>query len=115
VDTDPDVERVRRYQRIYQSKSSVKFNLKVWLIQFRAHLNDLENVVPYLILALLYTLTNPSAATAGLLFKVYALARIGHTIVYAVFPIPQPARALSWGVAYLIQLYMAFKVVAYYC
>lgn len=78
-----------------------------------AHLNDLENILPYLFVGLFYVLTSPSAATAILLFKVAALARIIHTIVYAVIVVPQPARVIAWFIHYLITLYMAASVLLY--
>lgn len=59
---------------------------------FSAHRNDLENILPGFLLGFLFVLTNPSPLSAALLFKVGALARIIHTVVYSVFPIPQPAR-----------------------
>ncbi|XP_055298546.1 microsomal glutathione S-transferase 1-like [Sitodiplosis mosellana] len=87
---DPDVERVRR-----------------------GHLNDLENILPYLFAGLFYVLTNPSVGVASTLFKLAALARIAHTIVYTVIVIPQPARALTWFIQYFIAIYMAVSVVLY--
>ncbi|BFG01744.1 microsomal glutathione S-transferase 1 [Drosophila madeirensis] len=84
---DPNVERVRR-----------------------AHRNDLENIVPFLIVGLLYTLTNPSAFLAINLFRAVGIARIVHTLVYAVVVIPQPARALSFFVAAGATVYMAFQI-----
>lgn len=77
---------------------------------FRAHLNDLENILPYLFVGLFYVLTNPPAATAILLFKVAAIARIVHTIVYTVIIIPQPARGTAWTIHYFITFYMAISV-----
>ena len=56
---DPDVERVRR-----------------------AHLNDLENVVPFLLLCPLYLCTGPSPWLAGNLIRGFAAARILHTVSY---------------------------------
>ncbi|KRF99648.1 uncharacterized protein Dwil_GK25033, isoform B [Drosophila willistoni] len=85
---DPNVERVRR-----------------------AHRNDLENILPFFIIGLLYTLTNPSAFLAITLFRVVGIARIVHTLVYAVVVVPQPARALSWFAAYGATIYMAVQVV----
>ena len=84
VFNDEDVERVRR-----------------------AHRNDLENVLPFIVIGFLYTLTNPAAGLAILLFRIGALARIVHTLVYAVVVIPQPARALSWMVCFASTFYMA--------
>ncbi|XP_055298543.1 microsomal glutathione S-transferase 1-like [Sitodiplosis mosellana] len=79
----------------------------------RGHLNDLENILPYLFVGLFYVLTNPSVSLAKTLFKVAALARIVHTIVYTVIVIPQPARGTAWAIHYAIALYMAISVVLY--
>lgn len=88
---DPQVERVRR-----------------------GHLNDLENVIPFLITGLLYVLTNPAAGLATLLFRIAAISRIAHTIVYAVVVVPQPARAVAFFVQYLINGYMAYHAMMYF-
>lgn len=85
---DPNVERVRR-----------------------AHRNDMENIVPFLVIGLLYTLTNPSAFWAINFFRAVGIARIAHTLVYAVVVVPQPARALAFFVAHLTTAYMALQVV----
>merc|ERR1712121_514221 len=61
----------------------------------RAHQNDIENIVPFLILGLLYIFTSPTLATATLVFRIFAAARIWHTFVYLLV-IPQPARALGF-------------------
>lgn len=84
---DPDVERVRR-----------------------AHHNDLENILPFFAVGFLYCLTNPALATANLLFKIFTISRIVHTIVYAVYPLPQPSRALSFFVGFGINVYMAVQI-----
>ncbi|XP_063231556.1 microsomal glutathione S-transferase 1-like [Bacillus rossius redtenbacheri] len=83
---DPDVERVRR-----------------------AHQNDLENLVPFFVAAPLYQLTAPSAAVAVNLFRAFAAARCAHTLVYAVWPRPQPARSLCFGAGFCVTLYMAVQ------
>lgn len=88
---DPDVERVRR-----------------------AHLNDLENIPPFWILGALYLTTSPEAAWATLLFRIFTAGRVLHTIVYAVKPLPQPARGIAFGIPYLINIYMGVKVVMHY-
>ncbi|XP_057661405.1 microsomal glutathione S-transferase 1-like [Diorhabda carinulata] len=73
----------------------------------RAHLNDIENIPLFFVSAWLYILTNPVAFVAKTLFLIYTIARIVHTIVYAVFPLPQPARGISWGIGFGITGYMA--------
>lgn len=88
---DPDVERVRR-----------------------AHLNDLENIPAFWILGALFLTTSPEAAWATLLFRVFTAGRVLHTVVYAVKPLPQPARAIAFAIPYLINIYMGVKVVSYY-
>ncbi|XP_017853197.1 microsomal glutathione S-transferase 1 isoform X2 [Drosophila busckii] len=84
---DPHVERVRR-----------------------AHRNDMENILPYFIMSLIYICTNPTEAVACNLFRVAAVARILHTLVYAVYPVPQPARIIAFATMMLITFYMAAVV-----
>ena len=48
----------------------------------RAHQNDLENIVPFLIIAFPYALSGPSHAVAGGLFAVFTIARLLHTVTY---------------------------------
>lgn len=75
-----------------------------------AHRNDMENILPAYLVGLMYVLINPSPLVACLLFKVAAIARIIHTVVYAVVVIPQPARVLAFAVQYMITVYMAVSV-----
>ncbi|NXR08485.1 MGST1 transferase, partial [Semnornis frantzii] len=85
--TDQDVERVRR-----------------------GHLNDLENIVPFIGIGLLYALSGPELSTALMHFRIFAGARIFHTLAYLI-PLPQPCRGLSWAVGYAVTISMAYKVV----
>ncbi|KAM7347417.1 microsomal glutathione S-transferase-like isoform 2-T2 [Cochliomyia hominivorax] len=87
---DPDVERVRR-----------------------AHRNDMENILPFLAVGFFYVLTNPATFLAVNLFRIVAIARIVHTLVYAVYVVPQPARAISFFVALASTTYMAVQVLLY--
>ncbi|XP_041059286.1 microsomal glutathione S-transferase 1-like [Carcharodon carcharias] len=84
--TDPDIERVRR-----------------------CHQNDLENIVPFMGIGLLYTLTGPDLSTALLHFRIFAGSRIFHSIAYLV-PLPQPSRGLSWMVGMGVTFSMAYRV-----
>ncbi|XP_034019589.1 microsomal glutathione S-transferase 1-like [Thalassophryne amazonica] len=86
--TDPDVERVRR-----------------------CHQNDLENIVPFLVLGLLYALTGPDLWTALLHYRLFTGSRIFHTISY-VAALPQPCRGLSWLVGLVTTFSMAYKVLS---
>uniref|UniRef100_A0A8I5MWY6 Microsomal glutathione S-transferase 1 n=1 Tax=Papio anubis TaxID=9555 RepID=A0A8I5MWY6_PAPAN len=65
----------------------------------RAHLNDLENIVPFLGIGLLYSLSGPDLSTAILHFRLFVGARIYHTISYLT-PLPQPNRGLSFFIGY---------------
>ncbi|XP_030005301.1 microsomal glutathione S-transferase 1.2 [Sphaeramia orbicularis] len=82
----PDVERVRR-----------------------CHQNDLENIIPFVLIGLLYSLTGPELSTALLHFRLFAGARIFHTICY-VGALPQPSRALCWILGLVVTFSMAYSV-----
>ncbi|XP_048012056.1 microsomal glutathione S-transferase 1.1 [Chanodichthys erythropterus] len=86
VRLDPDVERVRR-----------------------CHQNDLENIVPFVVVGLLYALTGPDLSTALLHFRVFVGSRIIHTVTY-VMALPQPSRGLAFGVGLFTTLSMAYRV-----
>ncbi|KFB40178.1 AGAP000163-PA-like protein [Anopheles sinensis] len=88
---DPDVERVRR-----------------------AHQNDLENILPFFAIGFLYLLTNPAPFLAINLFRLVAASRIIHTLVYAVFIVPQPARFLAFMGAMVPTAYMAVQTILYF-
>ena len=77
----------------------------------RAHQNDIENVVPFAILGLLYIFTNPAYSTALLCFRLFAGARILHTVVYLLV-IPQPARAILFFANIFTNFYMGYKIIA---
>lgn len=72
----------------------------------RAHLNDLENIVPFMIVGLLFVLANPNKMLAQWLFRLVGISRIAHTVVYAIYPIRQPARAICFSTTFGILIYM---------
>ncbi|XP_010791868.1 microsomal glutathione S-transferase 1 [Notothenia coriiceps] len=84
----PDVERVRR-----------------------CHQNDIETIIPFVLVGLLYTLTGPVLSAALLHFRIFAGSRICHTIAY-LFPLPQPSRGLSWVVGLLVNFSMSYSVLS---
>ncbi|XP_034529570.1 microsomal glutathione S-transferase 1-like [Notolabrus celidotus] len=86
--TDPDVERVRR-----------------------CHLNDLENIVPFVVLGLLYSLSGPELSSALLHFRLFVGSRIFHTLSY-VGSLPQPCRALGFMVGLLTNVSMAYRLLS---
>lgn len=73
----------------------------------------MENILPSVIIGFLYALTNPAPAVATLLFKLNFLARLAHTFVYAVMPMPQPCRVIAFAVNYLVTIYWAVSVIGY--
>merc|ERR1712193_280215 len=76
----------------------------------RAHQNDIENVVPFAILGLLYIFTNPAYSTALFCFRLFAGARILHTVVY-LLAIPQPARAILFFANIFTNFFMGYKII----
>ncbi|XP_014476790.1 PREDICTED: microsomal glutathione S-transferase 1-like [Dinoponera quadriceps] len=88
---DPDVERVRR-----------------------AHLNDLENIVPWFIITYIWLSTGPSVALAKILIRTFALSRVAHTLAYVIIQ-QQPTRVISFFIAYLIIGYEALVSLLHYC
>ncbi|XP_017964690.1 microsomal glutathione S-transferase 1 [Drosophila navojoa] len=84
---DPNVERVRR-----------------------AHRNDLENVLPFLLMTLAYVACGPHPLTAKLLIRIGASARLLHTLFYAVLPLPQPTRAICFFITFSIVCFEAVYV-----
>ncbi|XP_072255971.1 microsomal glutathione S-transferase 1 [Pyxicephalus adspersus] len=73
----------------------------------RCHLNDIENIVPFVGIGLVYTLSNPELSIALLHFRIFATSRILHTIFYLT-PLPQPSRALSFFIGFLVNASMAY-------
>lgn len=80
----------------------------------RAHLNDLENVIPFIIIGLLFILTEPNVKVGAWLFRIVGIVRILHSIFYAIHPVRQPTRAILHYIAYVISLYMTLSFVVYF-
>lgn len=100
--------------KLYKLKVANNWKWELISISHRAHLNDLENVIPLIVTGLVYTVTNPPVALAISLFRAAAIIRIVHTIVYAVYPLPQPARAIAFFVPLAITGYMAVKTMMFF-
>lgn len=78
---------------------------------FRAHLNDLENIPIFLITGLLFVTSNPPEMIANNLFRIYTFVRIMYTIVYAVFVLPQPTRVIFFIAGVVINIIMIIYVI----
>ena len=103
---DPDVERVRRIHQVNNLNFCAKRSRLCDFFQ-----NDLENVVPFMLIGALFCTTNPALATAKLLFRTFAFARFGHTFAYY-FALPQPSRFLCFGTNLWVNLYMGYTVIS---
>ncbi len=68
----------------------------------RAHLNDVENIPAFLILAILFTLTGCSSTAGWAYFGVYFAARLLHTVFY--LNQVQPWRTASFFLGQLTQI-----------
>ncbi|KAJ8664363.1 hypothetical protein QAD02_006025 [Eretmocerus hayati] len=79
----------------------------------RSHLNDLENILPWVAITYIYLGTAPSSFIAGILIRTFVLARVGHTLFYAIFP-KQPFRALTFFTGFAVTAFEAASVVYYY-
>ncbi|KAK5849142.1 hypothetical protein PBY51_008806 [Eleginops maclovinus] len=75
----------------------------------RCHQNDIETIIPFVLIGLLYALTGPALTAALLHFRIFAGSRICHSIAYLCC-LPQPSRGLSWMAGMLVNFSMAYSV-----
>ncbi|XP_029372064.1 prostaglandin E synthase [Echeneis naucrates] len=75
----------------------------------RAHVNDLENILPFLFLGAIYSLTGPSLSVARLHFVVFFLGRVLHTVAY-LFALKAPTRSMAYIVAQIPCVSMALQI-----
>lgn len=73
----------------------------------------MENVLPFFVIGLLFTLTNPAANVAINLFRAFGISRLVHSFVYAFCIIPK-ARGPAFGVGLFITVYMAVRTVFFF-
>lgn len=74
----------------------------------RAHLNALENSVPFFVIGFLYTQTAPSVKVASALFFTFLAVRLFHALFY--LNAKQPFRTGSFAVGALVNLAMVVQV-----
>ena len=79
----------------------------------RSHLNDLENILPWVAITYIYLGTGPSNFLAAMLIRGFVLSRIGHTLSYAIFP-KQPFRAISFFVGFGLTAFEALATMFHY-
>ncbi|XP_031173680.1 prostaglandin E synthase [Sander lucioperca] len=75
----------------------------------RAHVNDMENILPFLFLGAIYSMTGPSLAVARIHFLVFFMGRMLHTIAY-LFALRAPTRSLAYTVAQIPCISMAVQI-----
>ncbi|KAB5542315.1 hypothetical protein PHYPO_G00090250 [Pangasianodon hypophthalmus] len=103
-----NVEDVGTAKTPEEKKKMLRVNEDVERVR-RCHQNDLENIIPFVLVGLLYTLTGPELSTALLHFRLFVGSRFFHTIAY-VTPLPQPSRGLSWIVGMGTTFSMAYHI-----
>lgn len=83
--------------------------MSLHLLLCRAHINDMENILPFLFLGAIYSLTGPSLVVARLHFLVFLVARVGHSIAY-LLALRAPTRSLAYIVAQIPCVSMAVQI-----
>ena len=76
----------------------------------RAHLNDLENILPFLTVGFLFALTRPSLTVARVFYWGYFGARVLHTVFYVRGK--QPHRTIAFVVAGVLTITMVVFTLA---
>jgi len=71
----------------------------------RCHLNDMENIYVFVLVSIMYCLTNPSPYWAVWHFRIFTASRIIHMIAY-LGQVPQPARGLAFGIGTVVNVSM---------
>ncbi|XP_067661842.1 microsomal glutathione S-transferase 1-like [Haliotis asinina] len=75
----------------------------------RCHQNDIENIVPFAVIGILFVLSDPHPIIARRLFQTFTAARLIHTVAYLT-PLPQPIRFLAFGVGAVVNMVMVGRV-----
>jgi glutathione S-transferase len=110
--------RIRAQRKVVVNAEDVAINVGATVAEIvhvdvqrikRAHINLLENAVPFFAIGLLYTFTTPSVGFAWALFGVFVSVRLLHALFY--LNAKQPFRTLSFAVGALVNLTMAVQVV----
>ncbi|XP_070532281.1 microsomal glutathione S-transferase 1-like [Ptychodera flava] len=75
----------------------------------RCVLNDMENIIPFLLLAPMYVLTGPAHDTAVLFFRIFVVSRFVHTITY-LFGL-QPFRGFAYGAGLFVNSVFVYQII----
>ena len=78
-------------------------------LYYRMYQNDIENLVPFFTLGLLYSFTSPELFEARAVFGFFSVFRLAHTLSMVGFQ-AQPSRFHCCVAAWLANAFMAYKV-----
>jgi len=98
---------VPRPASLNKEDSRAKFEASVERVR-RCHLNDLENILQFMTIGIIYVLLG--LGNAPTLFYAFTAARFAHSLFYAVLGV-QPWRAIAWTVGLIIQIYMLLQII----
>ncbi|XP_014249158.1 microsomal glutathione S-transferase 1-like [Cimex lectularius] len=76
----------------------------------RAHLNDMENIPIFMITGLIFVASDPNVIFALMMFRLYTIGRFLHTVVYTVYVVKQPARAISFQIGLITNVIIIFYI-----
>ena len=93
-----------------QSKEAIKMLIFYLIFYFRIHLNDLENIIPFILVGNLYILTSPPVAMAIWHFRLFFTERLYHFVAYFT-PLPQPNRVTSFYAGWLVNVSMGIQII----
>ena len=80
------------------------------ILYFRIHLNDLENIIPFILVGNLYILTSPPVAMAIWHFRLFMASRLYHFVAYYM-PLRQPNRVTSFYAGWLVNVSMGIQII----
>lgn len=75
----------------------------------RAHINDMENILPFLFLGAIYSMTGPSLWVARLHFLVFFICRVLHSVAY-LLALQAPTRSMAYTFAQIPCVSMAVQI-----
>ncbi|GAA6103354.1 prostaglandin E synthase [Tachysurus ichikawai] len=75
----------------------------------RAHFNAMENILPFIFLGAIYSMTGPSLLIAKVHFLVFFLGRMMHSVAY-LFALKAPTRSLAYIIAQVPCFSMAIQI-----
>ena len=91
--------------RVYAGASVVEVEHPAVQRVKRAHLNLLENSVPFFVVGFLFALTEPRLLAAASLYGLFVASRVLHAVVY--LSKRQPLRSAAWFVGVVSVVVMA--------